>query len=126
MLLHFPLLCLVNELYSAICYCQGLHPDPDLSEDDEEGERELCCSRGNIILVIVCVPLADANEDKLIGELLMVRNMKGGKKAAANRTRILRVLFRFRADPLAAELTASSYQSIPPLITYQVLECAFL
>ena len=31
---------LVNELYSTICYCQGLHPDPDLSEDDEEGEGE--------------------------------------------------------------------------------------
>lgn len=30
----------VNDLYSAICYCQGLHPDPDLSGDDEEGEKE--------------------------------------------------------------------------------------
>ena len=26
----------MNDLYTVICYCQGLHPDPDLSGDDEE------------------------------------------------------------------------------------------
>ena len=41
----------VNDLYSVICYCQGLHPDPDLSgDDDEEGERERYYRYGNVIL----------------------------------------------------------------------------
>jgi nucleotide-sensitive chloride channel 1A len=26
----------LSEMYSAVSYCQGLHPDPDLSSDSEE------------------------------------------------------------------------------------------